>query len=83
MDSPKYIIFDGIATGLPDFVVVFPCCFQHKEIAEKFPMNVPISAGTVNFTKDGACCMGKSIGLNIWSRGETDESIIDKQYNLK
>lgn len=76
MDAAKYIIFDGTSLALPDFPVIFPPFITHDQIAGKFPMCKPISAGQVNISDTGEICVGgESVSLKLKAT-ETDSRLI-------
>lgn len=79
MFDVKYIIADGRA-------IVFSSAIQHSDMARGF--NFVEGAGFVTFRSEKdeygetitkANCYGKSISLNIESRGDIDSRIVTRQ----
>jgi hypothetical protein len=69
----KYIVF--YHEGIESFYLI-PNCMKHSSpmIAKS---NI-ISAGFVQWTKDGVHCYGESVSLNCKSRGDVDSRLINK-----
>lgn len=79
MPDTKYIIVEnefGIEVAL-----VFDGTLIHKEVAHRLRA-IPVSAGFVYFTVNGARCHGRSESLNLDGRPE-DEAIINKSLNIR
>jgi len=60
MDSAKYIMFDN---NVP---IIFPCTVSHADMAKYFPWKA-VSAGFIQWTKDGLFAYGGSITLKVKS----------------
>lgn len=81
MDRAKYIVIEENGT---ETAIIFPCWMLHKTMAGQ--SNQIVSAGKVSFYFDfdsksphiRANCYGKSVGLDIASRPEEDEYLIEK-----
>jgi len=70
MDSAKYIMFNNNSLRVP---IIFPYTVSHAEMANHFPRWEVVSAGFVQWTKDGILAYGNSITLNVKSHpSDTD-----------
>ena len=70
MDSAKYIMFNNHSMKVP---IIFPCTVSHAEMANHFPRWEVVSAGFVQWTKDGIFAYGDSITLKVKSNpSDTD-----------
>ena len=76
--NSKFVIFQ---TPDGEQAVIFPSeTFFHDEMASHFSTFEVVSAGFVSIDSYGKIkCSGKSTSLNIHSRGEDDEIIIQRQ----
>lgn len=74
----KYVIFQ---TSEGEQAVVFPSeTFFHDEMASHFSTHEVVSAGFVSIGRNGKIkCSGRSTSLDIDSRGEDDEIVIERQ----
>jgi hypothetical protein len=74
----KFVIFQ---TPDGEQAVIFPSeTFFHDEMASHFSTYEVVSAGFVSINQDGKIeCSGRSTSLDIESRGEDDEIIIERQ----
>jgi len=78
MDRAKYIMFDN---GLMQVPIIFPIVIGHSEMGRNFPNWNVVSAGFVQWTKDGIFAFGDSITLKVKSRPE-DTTYMRKYLNL-
>ncbi len=76
--NSKYVIFQ---TPDGEQAVIFPSeTFFHDEMASHFSTYEVVSAGFVCIDQEGKIeCSGRSTSLNLESRGEDDEIIIQRQ----
>ncbi len=76
--NSKYVIFQ---TPDGEQAVIFPSeTIFHDEMASHFSTYEVVSAGFVSIDQEGKIeCSGRSTSLNIESRGEDDEIIIQRQ----
>lgn len=70
----KYIIFED------RFVVIFLGTVNHSDMARKFPMKTPVSAGSVHLHEGDLSVGGDSHTLKLASRPE-DKELIERQLN--
>ncbi len=76
--NSKYVIFQ---TPDGEQAVIFPSeTIFHDEMASHFSTFEVVSAGFVGIDQNGKIkCSGKSTSLDVGSRGEDDEIIIQRQ----
>lgn len=82
MLQSKYIIFED-HDGSPQFII-FPSIIDHNKMALQLRLSKEIgnliSAGFIIVVDNKMKCYGKSISLNISSRGEEDSEFINKFF---
>ncbi|MCK5611936.1 hypothetical protein KAR91_59250 [Candidatus Pacearchaeota archaeon] len=72
----KYITYDHY-DGYPAYIF-FDTITNHKEISGQLRAIKIHGAGFLSFREEGACCYGESVSMNIMSRGQDDEKIINR-----
>jgi hypothetical protein len=78
MDKWKYVVVDLPMEGETPFL--FPPTVTHADVVRLYPGAKIIAAGFVAFRKirGRLACFGDSASLNIKSRGEADEYLINR-----
>ena len=71
----KYVINHD---GMCEYADVFPSLLDHSMVARSLPGKV-ISAGFVSFGEGGCSCYGRSVSLDLDSRGEEDSDLVMRQ----
>lgn len=84
MNRAKYIV----VRDYEDFehIIIFPFLLTHADVAKQMNMEV-VSAGFVRLGTDidrkpFVVCYGKSVSLNVQSRGEVDSLLAMKMFVL-
>jgi hypothetical protein len=72
----KYITYEHVE-GYSDYVVFGPIT-NHDDMASRLSAIKIYGAGFLSFGEEGACCYGESVSMNIMSRGDKDEKIINR-----
>lgn len=78
----KYLIYEK---GGIQYPVLFSKIEDHLEIAQRitgFPYPTIPGAGFVSIGSDGFVCYGKSVTLNVESRGDVDAKIMERHLTL-
>lgn len=71
----KYITYKG-TDNRPHYIIVDRST-EHKGTMDRIPHFEILGAGFIQFHNLRAVCTGESISLNVPSRGEVDEKLID------
>ena len=77
----KYIVYEDKKFDV-EAMIIFPPFVEHKTMADKLGHEV-LSAGFIG--KDGDVdyrCYGHSTSLDIYSRGQEDTRILNRQLSL-
>lgn len=85
-DSMKYIV---IREGWLETAIIFDEMINHYEMAQKVLGPIVcdpkilrqkiVGAGFVTLTSDGLMCYGRSVTMEITSRGEVDSDLLNKR----
>lgn len=87
MENPKYVIVEEYGLECP---IIFSSLLNHSDVVnhlKNFKGCKVVSAGTctprcIKGDKTGWGCWGNSVTLDIKSRNDVDEEILDKHFNL-
>lgn len=72
----KYITYESFEFG--NVFVIFDKATSHDDMASRLSCKEILGAGFVGFSLDGARCYGESVSLEIKSRGQKDNEIINR-----